>query len=91
MFYFRSLPYASFFGGTIKEPHHQSKKKEKKRDVSTNYYFMLVLISERAYSQIFFLSSLKRRHLIDPSPIFLGTWGTFSQNRRLSIKQNIIT
>ncbi len=30
-FYFRSLPYASFFGGTIKEPHHQRKKKKKEK------------------------------------------------------------
>jgi len=44
--------------------------KRPKKDVSTNYYFMLVLISERAHSQFFF-PSLKRRHLIDPSPIFL--------------------
>jgi hypothetical protein len=43
--------------------------KGKKKDVSTNYYFMLVLISEKAHSQFFF--PLKRRHLIDPSPIFL--------------------
>jgi hypothetical protein len=28
--------------------------KGKKKVVSTNYYFMLVLISERAHSQIFF-------------------------------------
>jgi hypothetical protein len=54
-------------GEPIKEVYNQKKKK----DVSTNYYFMLVLINERAHSQFYFFAYLRRRHLIDPSPIFL--------------------
>jgi len=50
MFYFRGLPHTSFSGGPMKELHNEKGQK----DVSTNYYFMLILISERAHSQIFF-------------------------------------
>jgi len=46
--------------------------KEKEKNLSTNYYFMLVSINDRAHLQFFsFFAYLRRRHLIDPSPIFL--------------------